>query len=573
MAATRLPPDAEARLPPATIGGIALPIGMFAFAWTNSPSIHWGVSIILTAPFGFGCVLVILPIMNYLIDSYTIYAASVLAAAATLRSIIGAVFPLFTAQMYHALGIHWASSVPAFLTLVCAPFPVFMWRYGAAVRSKYQTWSRVRVAELLAVRLERTAGVVNQHVKPAQGRGRREDELLHACCTSNVWLYKVRLVGAVARLDLLYGRAGRPDIGWGVCCQIRADDDMGREKGSKFNGSAAGIGRGTGDDDHPGGRHDYGSAQVHVTPPSGAGVAQILFHVRERSLDLLADIVRVDAALFVSSALPGALEHVTNSARPAGLPPGVVNIFPGLGSVAGRALAEHGGVDKIAFTGSTATGQSVMKAAAGNLKNITPECGGKGPVIVFEDADLEQAVKWCHTGIMDNQGQVYVSTSRIYVHEKVYNAFMARFIEVTKENQELGGAFAKDVHQGSQVSKAQYDKILSYIEQGKAEGATLFHGGARANSRGYFIQSTVFGETNGKHGHNARGNLRPRRRGLKFPSEKVIRPNDTPYGLAAAVFAQNISDKASGIGTELGEYAIHAYTQAKAVRVNPGVQL
>ncbi|CEL06509.1 hypothetical protein ASPCAL09685 [Aspergillus calidoustus] len=136
MATTHLPPDAEARLPPAIIGGVALPIGMFAFAWTNAPSIHWSVSIILSSPFGFGCVLVILPIMNYLIDSYTIYAASVLAAAAIFRSIVGAVFPLFTAQMYHNLGIHWASSVPAFLTLLCAPFPLVMYRYGKAVRMK-----------------------------------------------------------------------------------------------------------------------------------------------------------------------------------------------------------------------------------------------------------------------------------------------------------------------------------------------------------------------------------------------------------------------------------------------------
>lgn len=90
----------------------------------------------------------------------------------------------------------------------------------------------------------------------------------------------------------------------------------------------------------------------------------------------------------------------------AGLPPGVVNIIPGLGSVAGKALAGHMGVDKIAFTGSTATGRAIMKAAANNLKNITLECGGKSPSIVFEDADLEQAVKWCHVGIMDNMGQV-----------------------------------------------------------------------------------------------------------------------------------------------------------------------
>ncbi|EAW16944.1 MFS transporter [Aspergillus fischeri NRRL 181] len=127
---------AESRLPPAIVGAVALPVGMFAFAWTNNPRIHWSVSIILSAPFGFGCVLVILPIVNYLIDAYTIYAASVLAAAAIFRSIVGAVFPLFTTQMYSSLGIHWASSLPAFLTVACMPFPLVMYRYGGALRMK-----------------------------------------------------------------------------------------------------------------------------------------------------------------------------------------------------------------------------------------------------------------------------------------------------------------------------------------------------------------------------------------------------------------------------------------------------
>ncbi|EED14461.1 MFS multidrug transporter, putative [Talaromyces stipitatus ATCC 10500] len=126
----------ESRLPPAIVGAIALPFGMFAFAWTNYPHVHWAVSIILSTPFGFGCVLVILPVLNYLIDSYTIYAASVLAAAAIFRSIVGAVFPLFTNQMYHNIGIHWASSVPGFLTLACMPFPFIMYRYGRQVRMK-----------------------------------------------------------------------------------------------------------------------------------------------------------------------------------------------------------------------------------------------------------------------------------------------------------------------------------------------------------------------------------------------------------------------------------------------------
>jgi MFS family permease len=127
---------AESRLPPAIIGAVALPVGMFAFAWTNYPSIHWAACIILSSPFGFGCVLVILPVINYLIDSYTIFAASVLAAAAILRSIMGAVFPLFTPYMYENLGIHWATSVPAFLTLVCMPFPFIMYKYGEVVRMK-----------------------------------------------------------------------------------------------------------------------------------------------------------------------------------------------------------------------------------------------------------------------------------------------------------------------------------------------------------------------------------------------------------------------------------------------------
>jgi hypothetical protein len=126
----------EARLPPACVGAVALPIGLFWFAWTNSPSIHWSVSIIATAPFGFGMVMVFLSCMNYLIDAYTIYAASVLAANSVLRSLFGAAFPLFTSQMYSALGIHWASSIPAFLALACLPFPFLFYKYGAPIRMK-----------------------------------------------------------------------------------------------------------------------------------------------------------------------------------------------------------------------------------------------------------------------------------------------------------------------------------------------------------------------------------------------------------------------------------------------------
>jgi multidrug resistance protein len=126
----------EARLPPSILGGLAIPIGLFWFAWTNSPSIPWIVCVLATAPFGFGMVLVFLGIMNYLIDSYTIYAASVLAANSIIRSCFGAVFPLFTTYMYHNLGIHWASCIPAFLSLLCVPFPFIFYRYGPVIRQK-----------------------------------------------------------------------------------------------------------------------------------------------------------------------------------------------------------------------------------------------------------------------------------------------------------------------------------------------------------------------------------------------------------------------------------------------------
>ena len=124
----------EARLPPGMVGSVCIPIGLFIFAWTNYPSIHWSVSIIFTAPFGFGLVLVFLSIVNYLVDAYTIYAASVLAANTVLRSLFAAAFPLFTTYMYDNLGIHWASTIPAFLALACVPFPFLFYKYGPKIR-------------------------------------------------------------------------------------------------------------------------------------------------------------------------------------------------------------------------------------------------------------------------------------------------------------------------------------------------------------------------------------------------------------------------------------------------------
>ena len=167
----------EARLPPACVGALALPIGLFWFAWTNSPSIHWSVSIIATAPFGFGMVIVFLSCMNYLIDAYTIYAASVLAANSVLRSLFGAAFPLFTTQMYDTLGIHWASSIPAFLALACLPFPFLFYKYGTPIRMKCKYAKQAHDAMVQMTKAEEEATDEEQEMeKPVAERDLEEEQ-------------------------------------------------------------------------------------------------------------------------------------------------------------------------------------------------------------------------------------------------------------------------------------------------------------------------------------------------------------------------------------------------------------
>ncbi|KAI0541166.1 aldehyde dehydrogenase [Xylaria digitata] len=286
----------------------------------------------------------------------------------------------------------------------------------------------------------------------------------------------------------------------------------------------------------------------------------------------------------------------------AGFPPGVVNIMNGYGRVAGQALASHLGVDKVAFTGSTTTGKHIMKTASVNMKNITLETGGKSPLLVFADADLEQAAKWAHVGIMSNQGQICTATSRILVHESVHDAFVAHFREAVKSTSKVGDPFAEDTFQGPQVTKDQYERVLSFVESGQSEGATLTEGGKPCplNGKGYFIEPTVF--------TNVKDTMKIYREevfgpfvvvaSFKTEDEAIRMANDSTYGLGAALFSQNIelahrvaariesgmvwinssndSDfrvpfggvKQSGIGRELGESGLEAYTQTKAIHVN-----
>ncbi|KAH7007763.1 aldehyde dehydrogenase domain-containing protein [Ilyonectria destructans] len=224
---------------------------------------------------------------------------------------------------------------------------------------------------------------------------------------------------------------------------------------------------------------------------------------------------------------PLSVLYFSNLLVEAGLPKGVVNIIPGLGRVSGAALACHLDVDKIAFIGITATGRAVIKAASANLENITLECGGKSPSIVFEDADLDQAAKWCHVGIM------------IYVHESVYEEFLDKFVAVKKANAQVGDPFGSDTYHGPQVSRPQYDKILSYIEQGKKSGVRLLHGGAEIGEKGCFLEPTVFADDMTVVKEEIFGPVVVISR-FSIEAEVVAKANDSPHGLAAALFTEKV---------------------------------
>lgn len=313
---------------------------------------------------------------------------------------------------------------------------------------------------------------------------------------------------------------------------------------------------------------------------------------------------------------PLSILYFANLITQAGFPPGVVNIVNGHGRIAGAALASHQGVDKIAFTGSTATGREIMKMAATNLKNITLETGGKSPLIVFNDADLEQAVEWAHLGIMSNQGQICTATSRILVQDEVYDRFLDKFKAQVKQISKVGDPFEESTFQGPQVTKAQYDRILSYVQIGKSEGASLVLGGAGGSGqpssaaegkekKGFFVQPTVFTNVSSQMRIYQEEVFGPFVVIARFSTEAdaIRMANETGYGLGSALFttdlvrahrvarrieagmvwinSSNDSDwripfggvKGSGIGRELGEEGLKAYSQVKSVHVNMKAKL
>ncbi len=284
----------------------------------------------------------------------------------------------------------------------------------------------------------------------------------------------------------------------------------------------------------------------------------------------------------------------------AGFPPGVVNILPGYGETAGAPIARHMDVDKVAFTGSTEVGREIMaEAAKSNLKEISLELGGKSPNIVFADADMDQAVDGGHFGLFFNHGQCCNAGSRLFVEESIYDDFVQRAVERAKRIK-VGDPFDDSVEQGPQIDQQQYDKILGYIESGKQEGAKLLCGGNRLGDRGYFVEPTVFADVHDEMKIAREEIFGPVMSIMKFKDmdELKERANKTIYGLAAGVWTKDISKahaiansvkagtvwvncyhkfdaaapfggyKQSGIGRELGEYALDLYTEVKTVTVS-----
>ncbi|MBA0638862.1 hypothetical protein Goklo_021928 [Gossypium klotzschianum] len=235
--------------------------------------------------------------------------------------------------------------------------------------------------------------------------------------------------------------------------------------------------------------------------------------------------------------------YYAHLAKLAGIPDGVLNVVNGFGETAGAAISSHMDIDKVSFTGSTEVGRKIMMAAAAsNLKPVSLELGGKSPLLIFDDADVDEAAKFAFDGIFTSKGEICLASSRIYVQEGIYDKIVNKLME--KANAwVVGDPFDPQVNQGPQTDKNQFEKILSYIEHGKREGATLLTGGNRIGQKGYYIQPTIFADVKEDMIIAKEEIFGPVMSLMKFKTmeEAIKRANDTTYGLAAGVITKDLN--------------------------------